>query len=120
MHGYVNVGDTFRVMLGKTLRADRWENIDSSFVDDGWVLLYEGNNFKDSLRFDFNIRQYVSFSCCGAIRKTYRIVAGANNFTTVEATATAPKTCQYHFHSPGKKCKDRCRWYFPGRCEICF
>jgi hypothetical protein len=91
LHGYVNVGDTFGIYLGKTFKADKWESIDSSFVTDGWMLLYEGNELKDSLHYDPNTRQYMSSYMLAKPGKTYRIVAGAKNFTTVEATATAPE-----------------------------
>src|SRR5688572_25660617 len=91
LHAYMNVGDTFRVMLGKTFRADKWESIGDSFVDNGWVLLYEGDIFKDSLRYDAGLKQYLSSHVVAKSGKTYRVVAGAQNFATVEASATSPQ-----------------------------
>ncbi len=90
LHGYITVGDTFSISLGKTLRADVAAHDTATYINDGVVLLFENNLFKDSLKFDAARRRYVSSHVIALAGKTYKIIASANNFTTVEATAIAP------------------------------
>ena len=90
LHAYVNVGDTFSVALGRTFKANVFQIMDSSYVEDGWMLLYENEVFKDSLKYDPFTKRYGSSKITAETGKRYRLVAGAQGFQTVEASATGP------------------------------
>jgi len=90
LHGYVEVGDTFKVALGKTLKLDALAPAQKTFVTDGWVLLYENNVFVDSLKYNATESRYVSSRIIAASGKTYSVKAGAPGFPAVEATTAAP------------------------------
>ena len=89
LHGYMAVGDTFKIALGRTFRADVRVVDSNTYVKDGTILLYENNVFRDTLVYRPLERRYVS----AYIAKTgsdYKVVASAPGFETVEATATPP------------------------------
>jgi hypothetical protein len=88
LHGYVTVGDTFKIALGKTMTLDTLQESKKTYVNNGWVLLYENNTFLDSLKYNATELRYVSSRIIAAPGKTYRIRAGAPDFP--EATAYAP------------------------------
>jgi hypothetical protein len=108
LHGYVAVGDTFKVSLGRSFSASMQVADTASFVRNGWVVLYEDNNFLDTLKYNEQERRYVSASKKAQSGKHYRVVAGAAGFDNVEASATAPQQvptlalnapakCPHHF-----------------------
>lgn len=90
LHGYVAVGDTFKIALGKTMKLDALQPADSTYVTNGWMVLYDNNGFLDSLQYKVNERMYVSGKIVAASGKSYRVRAGAPAFPEVEATAVAP------------------------------
>lgn len=94
LHGYVATGDNFYVTVNKTMRVNSVLNGSETFVENAWVLLYENDVFADSLRFNKQKNQYISLLVKAAAGKTYKVIAGADGFTTVEATtrATVPVT----------------------------
>jgi hypothetical protein len=89
LHGYVATGDFFHVALNQTVRANSSLGGDETFVENAWVLLYENEIFVDSLKYDAQQKRYISQKIIAAAGKTYKVAAGANGFTTVEATARA-------------------------------
>lgn len=90
LHGYVSVGDTFKVALGKTMKLDAIVPEQDITVSNGWVLLYENNVFADSLKYNAIELRYVSSRVIAAPGKTYSVKAGAPGFPNVEATTVAP------------------------------
>ena len=90
LHGYVAVGDTFKIALGKTMKLDALQPPDSTYVTNGWMVLYDNNGFLDSLKYNANERMYVSGRVVAVSGKSYRVRAGALGFPEVEATAVAP------------------------------
>jgi hypothetical protein len=90
LHGYVTVGDTFKIALGKTMVLDTLAGSGKTYVNNGWVLLYENNTFLDSLKYKAAESRYVSSRTIAAPGKTYRIRAGAPGFPEIEAVTYAP------------------------------
>src|SRR5689334_12612862 len=60
LHGYMDIGDTVMVSLGKTMGIDDQQGDTATYVDNGWVKLYVDGLFADSLIFDSVRRRYVS------------------------------------------------------------
>lgn len=89
LHGYVETGKKFTVAINQTVRANSVLTGDETYVDNAWVLLYEDNIFVDSLKYDAQTNRYVSQSFAATAGKTYKVVAGADGFTTIEAIAQA-------------------------------
>lgn len=90
LHGYVGVGDTFKIALGKTLPQDRVVQPEDTYITNGWVVLYENDVFVDSLKYNAVEERYVSAKAVAASGKIYRIRAGAAGFPDVEALTNAP------------------------------
>jgi len=90
LHGYVAEGDTFKIALGKTMVLDAIQPAESTYVSNGWALLYDNNVFVDSLKYTAAESRYVSGKIIAAAGKTYRIKAGAPGYPEVEATTVAP------------------------------
>jgi hypothetical protein len=95
VHGYTEVGEYFHVSLGKTLGMNERVNDSATYVKNGWVLICENNIFADSLQYDSLSQQYVSANLVAASGKTYKLVAGAPGFQTVEALTVAPAPVSY-------------------------
>jgi hypothetical protein len=89
LHGYVMTGEKFHVAINQTVRANSVMDGNETFVTNAWVLLFENNSFVDSLRYDAQKKRYLSQNVVAVAGKTYRVVAGADGFTTVEASARA-------------------------------
>src|SRR5688572_16605870 len=78
LHGYVAVGDTFRIAMGKTLRSEGLlVSPEDTYVKNGWMVLYDGNVFLDSLKYDAASFRYRSASRVAMPGKQYIIRAGA-------------------------------------------
>lgn len=90
LHGYVAVGDTIKVSLGKTIRITVSEGDTATYVDNGWVLLYENDIFVDSLKFNPHERRYISSHVIAQTGNRYKVMAGAPGFGIVEAAARGP------------------------------
>lgn len=90
LHGYVEVGDTFKIALGKTLPQDVLAQPEDTYVTNGWVLLYENDVFVDSLKYNAPEERYVSSRTIAAAGKLYKLRAGSAGFPDVEAVTTAP------------------------------
>ena len=91
LHGYVTTGDYFAVSIGKTMAVSNYMDYQQTFVDNAWVVLYEEDNFRDTLRYDAQKKKYASQTVKAEPGKTYTVRAGADGFTTIEATATATR-----------------------------
>jgi hypothetical protein len=89
LHGYVATGEFFHVAINKTMRPQAIISGDETFVENAWVTLYENDVFVDSLKYDAQKKRYSSQTVLAGAGKTYRVIAGANGFTTIEATANA-------------------------------
>jgi len=90
LHGYVQTGDTFRIALGRTFPSLGNAVKDSStYVTNGWALLYEGNVFLDSLKYHPLRKLYISSRKAEA-GKLYMLRAGAPGYTSIEAVSNAP------------------------------
>src|SRR5688572_4821978 len=89
LHGYVITGEKFHVAINQTVQANSVMNGFESFVTNAWVLLFENNIFVDSLRYDAQQQRYLSQNVVAEAGKTYKVVAGADGFTTIEASARA-------------------------------
>ena len=92
LHGYVSVGDTMMIALGKTMKVNVLEGDTATYVDNGWVVLYVNDVFADTMAFDPVRRKYVSSHVTAQTGKTYKVRAGAPGFGEVEGVATAPVT----------------------------
>lgn len=90
LHGYVGVGDTFKIALGKTLPQDRIVEPEETYITNGWIVLYENDVFVDSLKYNVAEERYVSSKVVAASGKIYRVRAGAAGFPDVEAVTNAP------------------------------
>lgn len=90
LHGYVAVGDTFKIALGKTLPQDAILPAEDTYVTNGWVVLYENDVFVDSLKYNAAEDRYVSSRAVAASGKLYKLRAGAAGYPGVEAVTTAP------------------------------
>jgi hypothetical protein len=88
VHGYIAVGDSFHISLGKTMNINDPVNT-ASIVKNGWMLVYENDVFADSIKFDEPAGEYVSGWIAKA-GKRYKLVAGAPGFENVESTSAAP------------------------------
>lgn len=89
LHGYIGVDSTITVAIGKIIPANLNLEDTSTYIKNAWVLLYENDVFSDSLRYNDWERRYTS-QRVAQMGKTYTIVAGADGFETVEASAMAP------------------------------
>jgi hypothetical protein len=88
VHGYIEVGDSFHISLGKTMGMKESLNT-IPVVENGWMLIYENNVFADSLKFEATSGNYVS----GFIAKqgmVYKLIAGAPGFANIEASSSSP------------------------------
>jgi hypothetical protein len=91
LHGYIAVGDTFKIALGRTFKSEGLlVRDDESYVKNGWVLLYEGSIFLDSLKYNVASKRYESGNRVAVSGKQYTIRAGAAGFPTIEAASIAP------------------------------
>ena len=90
LHGYVAVGDTFKIALGTTLPQDTIALPAHTYVTNGWVLLYENDVFADSLKYNAAEARYVSSRTVAASGKLYKLRAGAAGYPDVEAVTMAP------------------------------
>ncbi len=90
LHSYLDVGEKFKAALGRTVSTDTWVVDSAMNVKDGWMVLYENGSFKDSLHYDSVENRYVASTAVAEIGKSYRLVAGAQGYATVEATTSAP------------------------------
>lgn len=89
LHGYVATGEFFHVTVNQTVRANSALTGEETFVENAWVLLYANDAFVDSLRYDATEKRYISANITAAAGTNYKVVAGANGFTAVEASAKA-------------------------------
>src|SRR5690349_6007181 len=87
LHAFVAAGEKFHLSISKTLLINSVVNGTESLVTDAWVLLYENDIFVDSLKYDDTKREYLSQVVIAVPGKTYKVIAGAAGFTTVEAIA---------------------------------
>jgi hypothetical protein len=90
LHGYVAVGDTFKIALGKTLPQKAIAPPEDTYVTNGWVVLYENDVFVDSLKYNAAEELYVSSRRVAASGKFYKLRAGAPGYPDIEAATTAP------------------------------
>ena len=91
LHGYVALGDTFRIALGRTLKSEGLlARPEDTYVKNGWMVLYEGGVFLDSLKYDSASFRYQSSSRIAIAGKQYTIRAGAPGFPSIEAMSIAP------------------------------
>src|SRR5690606_6339785 len=90
LHSYVNVGEKFVAALGKTIRMDVWVVDTATYVNNGWMALYENGILVDSLVFDPLLGYYVAKHTIAESGKKYTIRAGAEGFQDIEAITTAP------------------------------
>jgi hypothetical protein len=89
LHGYIGLDSAINVAIGKTFPSNITIDDTSTYIKNAWVLLYENGVFSDSLRYNDRERRYISQRV--ALKgKMYTIVAGADGFETVEASAIAP------------------------------
>lgn len=89
LHGYVITGEIFHVSLNQTVRANSALAGDETFVENARILLFENDMLVDSLRYDSQRKRYIAQNTRAAAGKSYKVVAGANGFTSVEAIAKA-------------------------------
>jgi hypothetical protein len=87
LHAYVATGEKFHMTIGKTVLIHSVVNGDEAVVTNAWALLYENDVFADSLRYDDLKKEYISAIAIAAPGKTYKVIAGADGFKTVEAIA---------------------------------
>lgn len=87
IHGYIAVGDRFNITVGRT--AEKTE-LDSQYIKNAWVVLYENDVFLDSLLFNPQQKKYIAKQAIAAPGKTYTIKAGAPGYPVAEAVASAP------------------------------
>lgn len=90
LHGYTAVGENFQLALGKTMPQDVLAAPEDTYVNNGWVVLYENDVFVDSLKYDGVEERYVSLKIVAAAGRTYKVKAGAPGFPDIEAFTTAP------------------------------
>ena len=92
LHGYIGTGEAFAVSVGKTaINAGIIPDDSTLLVKNALVVLYENGVIIDTLEYGNIIRQYVSSNSIRATTgKTYRVIAQAPGYTSVEATAKAP------------------------------
>src|SRR4051794_28838127 len=89
LHGYIAVGDTFRVALGKTIPENRAVPDTETYVHNGLVELYKNNQLIDTLHFNPSSLLYVSDKTIAVSGVSYSVRAEAPGFTSVEAQAKA-------------------------------
>ena len=94
LHGYIAVGDTFKVAVGRTFAIDSFVTDNATYVENALVALYENGVFKDSLRYNAQDKRYIAAAAVALPGKTYKIVAAATGFETIEATTAGPAPAQ--------------------------
>lgn len=103
LHSYTDVGTKFRAALGKTIPTLDLVLDTATFVRNGWMAVYEGTTFLDSLIYDLLEERYVARTAIAEAGKTYTIIAGAAGYPQVEATAKAalsvPTTALQHLRN---------------------
>ncbi|HEY0680177.1 MAG TPA: DUF4249 domain-containing protein [Chitinophagaceae bacterium] len=90
LHGYVAVGDTFKIALGKTLQTPALAEEEETYVKNGWAALYNNGLFADSLIYDDQEKRYIARMTKAVAGNTYTVSAGAPGFESVEATVVTP------------------------------
>jgi hypothetical protein len=91
LHGYINLGDTFRVAVGKTTINLGIIPADSTLiVTNALVILFENGVIKDTLTYNRTIKRYESSHIVAVPGVVYKVMVQSSGFTTIEATATAP------------------------------
>jgi hypothetical protein len=93
LNGIINMGNPFRVSVGKTAGILDLTTPDSYKVTNALVQLYENGVLKDTLVYNANNDAYrVKNNTLAQTGNTYRIQASVPGFTTVEALTVAPAT----------------------------
>jgi hypothetical protein len=91
LHGYTAIGDTFRIVLSRTLAVNETNTeVYGPTVQNGWVVLYDGT-VTDTLTYNAQKKLYVSKKIVAKADRLYKIKATAISFDTVEAHTTSPK-----------------------------
>lgn len=89
LHGYVATGNRFEVAIGKSARPNTYLDEVETRVENAWALVYENDIFRDSLRYDAQLRRYISNTVIAEAGKSYKVIAGASGFVNVEAQTKA-------------------------------
>jgi hypothetical protein len=101
VHGYVETGQPFSIAVGRSFRADIVTTLDTTYINNATVLLYENGVFRDTLDFQALNQRYVSASNVMAIPgNTYRLTVSAPGFQSIESTVIAPfpvPTTGFHY-----------------------
>lgn len=100
VHGYEETGELFRVYVGRSFRADIVTNVDSSYISNATVVVYENGILKDTLDYVIAESRYASTTLRPVSGNIYRIVVSAPGFETAEASVTAPfpvPTTAFHY-----------------------
>jgi hypothetical protein len=89
LHGYVQTGTYFDVVVGRTFPADVVLQESQTYVPDATVTLYEDGVQRDVLFYHAQTKHYRSSQVIAVPGKTYRIVVSAPGFENIEATSYA-------------------------------
>lgn len=93
VNGIINMGNPFRVSVGKTAGILDLTTPDSYKVTNALVQLYENGTLRDTLVYNANNDVYrVKNNTLAQTGNTYRIQVTAPGFTTAEALTVAPAT----------------------------
>ena len=93
VNGIINMGNPFRVSVGKTAGILDLPTQDSYRVTNALVQLYENGTLRDTLVYNANNDVYrVKNNTLAQTGNTYRIQVTAPGFITVEALTVAPST----------------------------
>lgn len=87
IHGYTAVGDRFTLTVARTIEKT---GLDSQYIKNAWVVLYENDKFIDSLLYNPQQKKYIARQAVAENGKTYTIKAGAPGYPVAEAVASAP------------------------------
>jgi hypothetical protein len=101
VHGYVETGKPFSIAVGRSFRADIVTTLDTTYVKNATVVLYENGVFRDTLDYHVLQHRYVSASnVTPSPGNTYRLTVSAPGFDSVESIVTAPfpiPTTGFHY-----------------------
>lgn len=89
VHGYIETGTYFDVVVGRTFPADVLPLQDETYVTDAVVVLYEDGIVRDTLDFNVNDFHYRSSHVKAIAGKTYRLTVYSPGFSPVEAVSYA-------------------------------
>jgi len=97
LHGYIAIGDTFKVAIGRTFAIDTFVTDDLTYIENASVAVYENDVFKDSLRYNVQEKRYIAAAAVALPGKIYKIVVSAMGYETIEATTAGPAPPQRLF-----------------------